>query len=253
MKTVSPRAATIHLPLGAALLLSAVALAAPVTAGAHCDTLDGPVVNTARTALDTKKVEPVLAWVQPGNEREIRHAFSTAVAERQRSPESREKADLAFFETLVRVHRAGEGAPYTGVKPAGTDPGLAIRTADLAMKRGDAAAVEKLMTEKVRAGVRERFAKLEKLPLPAQDVASGRAWVQAYVDYVHFVEQVDATASGAGAHGHEEAEADAVDHGHSSHTKIEAIGHEVSTSTATSPSSSEASSQEFAQQVWARH
>lgn len=252
MKTVSPRAATIHLPLGAALLLSAVALAAPVTAGAHCDTLDGPVVNTARTALETKKVEPVIAWVQPGDEREIRHAFSTALAERQRSPESREKSDLAFFETLVRVHRAGEGAPYTGLKPAGTDPGLAVRTADLAMKRGDAAVVEKLMTEKVRAGVRERFAKLEKLPPPAQDVAAGRAWVQAYVDYVHFVERMDATASGAGAHGHEGAKGDAAHRDHSDHAKVEASGHEASTSTSTSPSSSVASSQEL-QQVWTRH
>lgn len=250
MKTVSPRAAAIHLPLGAALLMSAFALLTPSTAEAHCDTLDGPVVNTARTALETKKVEPVVAWVQPGHEREIRHAFSTALAERQRSPGSREKSDLAFFETLVRVHRAGEGAPYTGLKPAGTDPGLAVRTADLAMKRGDAAVLEKLMTEKVRTGVRERFAKLEKLPPPAQDVAAGRAWVQAYVDYVHFVERVDATASGAGVHGHEGAEAEAAEHDHSGHANAEAPGHEASTSRSTSASSSEASSQDVVQQVW---
>src|SRR5574338_1669514 len=114
MKTASPRAATSHLPLGAALLLSAFALLAPVTAEAHCDTLDGPVVNTARTALETKKVEPVIAWVQPAHEAEIRHAFHKALADRQRAPESREKSDRAFFETLVRVHREGEGAPYTG-------------------------------------------------------------------------------------------------------------------------------------------
>lgn len=250
MKTVSPRAAAIHRPLGAALLLSALALLAPATARAHCDTLDGPVVNTARTALETKQIEPVIAWVQPGDEHEIRHAFSEALAERQRSPESREKSDRAFFETLVRVHRAGEGAPYTGLKPAGTDPGPAIRTADLAMRRGDASEVEKLMTEKVRAGVRERFAKLETLPPPGQDVAAGRAWVQAYVDYVHFVEQVDATASGAGAHGHEGVRAEAAEHDHAGHATLEAAGHDVPAPRSTSPSSSEARSHDRVQQVW---
>lgn len=250
MKFASPRAATIHLPLGAALLLSAFTLLAPATAEAHCDTLDGPVVNTARTALETKKVEPVIAWVQPAHEAEIRHAFVKALADRQRAPESREKSDRAFFETLVRVHREGEGAPYTGLKPAGTDPGLAIRTADQAIGRRDGAAVEKLMTEKVRHGVRERFAKLNKLPPPAQDVAAGRAWVQAYVDYVHFVERVDATASGAGEHGHEGAKAEAADHDHLGQAKVEASGHHASTPTS---SSSGASHEEFVQQVWTRH
>jgi hypothetical protein len=35
----------------------------PTAARAHCDTLDGPVVKTARDALDAKDVRPVLACV----------------------------------------------------------------------------------------------------------------------------------------------------------------------------------------------
>jgi len=38
-------------------------LLAPPAARAHCDTLDGPVVLAARKALETGKVNPVLAWV----------------------------------------------------------------------------------------------------------------------------------------------------------------------------------------------
>ena len=43
----------------------------------------------------------------------------------------KELSDQFFIKTLVRVHRAGEGAPYTGIRPAGTDLGPAIPAADL--------------------------------------------------------------------------------------------------------------------------
>jgi hypothetical protein len=181
----------------AVLLLSTL----PSAARAHCDTLDGPVVQTARKALDTGNLNPVLAWVRPQDEAEIQAAFARALAVRKSGPEARALADTWFLETVVRVHRAGEGAPYTGLRPAGADLGPAIASADKAIDSGSPAAVEQLLVDVVKAGVQERFARLKAQKRPGEDVAAGRAWVQAYVPYVHYAEGVyEAAARGAGAH-----------------------------------------------------
>ena len=120
-------------------LVAAVVLAAPFSARAHCDTLDGPVVSTARTALESGKLAPILAWVRAQDEAEIRAAFQKAVAARKLGPEAKVVADTWFFETVVRVHRAGEGAPFTGLQPAGLALGPAAPAADKALRTGDLA------------------------------------------------------------------------------------------------------------------
>lgn len=192
----------------------------PAVARAHCDTLDGPVVKAAQAALDTGKLNAVLAWVQPGDEAEVKGAFARARAVRKLGSEARALADHAFFETVVRVHRAGEGAPYTGLKPAGQDLGPAVPAADRAIARRSAAEVEKLLVEAVRSGLRQRLERVTARPPPGHDVAQGREWVEAYVPLVHWVEGVyQAATGGAGAHPgpaaapHARA-ADAPGHGH---------------------------------------
>lgn len=198
-----------------AVTLSALALALPAAARAHCDTLDGPVVQAARAALESGRVGPVLAWVQARDEAEIRHAFDHARAVRKLGPEAQALADRFFFETLVRVHRAGEGAPYTGLEPAGQSLGPAVGAADRAVETGSVAEVEKLLVESVRHGLHRRFGKLLALKKPGDDVAGGRAWVEAYVPYVHWVEGVHAAAGGGGHHAEAKAEANAeTGHGH---------------------------------------
>lgn len=173
----------------------------PATARAHCDTLDGPVVKTARTALETGKVNPVLAWVRPTDEAEVRAAFARALAVRKLGPQAKELADTSFFETLVRVHRAGEGAPYTGLQPAGQDLGPAVPAADKAIATRSPEEVEKLLVEAVRHGLHRRFTKVAARAQPGEDVTAGREWVGAYVPYVHWVEGVyQAAAGGAGVH-----------------------------------------------------
>lgn len=88
----------------------------PRPALAHYDTLDGPRVRDARVAFDSKDVTSVLKWVGPDKEGEIRGTFQHALAVRALDSEARALADRFFF---VRVHREGEGAPYTGLMPAG--------------------------------------------------------------------------------------------------------------------------------------
>jgi hypothetical protein len=124
--------------LHALLLGVALAIAPLPRALAHCDGLDGPVVQAARKALETGEVNLVLIWVQKPDEAEIKRAFDHAQTVRKLSAEARELADRYFFETLVRIHRAGEGAPFTGLKPAGRDLGPAIPAADNALRDGNA-------------------------------------------------------------------------------------------------------------------
>ncbi len=194
-----------------ALLVALTILAAPMSALAHCDALDGPVVTSARTALETGKLNPVLAWVRAGDEPEIKAVFARARAVRKLGPEARELADRLFFETLVRVHRAGEGAPFTGLRPAGQDFGPAIAAADRSIGKRSPEEVEKLLVETVKHGLGQRYARLAARTPPGEDVAEGREWVEAYVPYVHWVDGVyQAANAGAGAHAKPSAE----QHGH---------------------------------------
>ncbi|MEP7183495.1 MAG: DUF6448 family protein [Betaproteobacteria bacterium] len=168
----------------------------------HCDTLDGPLVTLAKKALEERNVNLVLPWVRPEDNSEIRHAFDHAQVVRDLGPEARSLADRHFLETLVRIHRAGEGAPFTGLKPAGLDLGPAVPAADRALKTGSADAVVKLLVDAVSAGVRARFhAAAERQTFDPNDVAAGRRYVEAYVPYVHYVERLWQVATEA-AHGH---------------------------------------------------
>lgn len=177
-------------------------LSAAPAAFAHCDTLDGPVVAAARQALDQSNPNLVLIWVSKDNENEIRAAFDKALSVRKLNPTAKGMADTYFFETLVRVHRAGEGAPYTGLKPAGSDLGPAVPAADKAIVTGDVAPVTRLLTDTLQAGLKEHFAKVQaRKNYDKNDVAAGREYVEAYVSYVHYVEGLyDAAKSEAHDH-----------------------------------------------------
>ena len=186
-----------------ALALILLTLALPGLALAHCDTLDGPVVADARVALDKGEVTPVLKWVKVDDEGEIRDAFARAVAVRKLGPEAQQLADTFFFETLVRVHRAGEGAPFTGLKPAGAiKPPIAA--ADQALADGSVDPLAQKIAEHAAAGVRERFARaLAAKKHAGESVAAGREYVEAYVTYVHYVEGVAQAVHTEAHHGEE--------------------------------------------------
>lgn len=169
---------------------------------AHCDGLDGPVVKAAQKALETGNVSLVLIWVQKKDEGEIKKAFQKILAVRKLNPQAKELADTYFFETLVRIHRAGEGASYTGLKPAGRDLGLAIPAADKALENGKVEPLLKLVTEAVQAGIREQFKQvMAKKKFGKDDVEAGREYVETYVQFIHYVERVyDAAKNPAEGH-----------------------------------------------------
>lgn len=168
----------------------------PSSAMAHCDGMDGPVVKAAEKALSGGDVNLVLVWVQKGDEKEIRQAFERTLGVRKLSTEAKELADMYFFETLVRIHRAGEGAPYTGLKRAGRDLGPAIPLADQVLTTGKLDPLQKLITDETRHGLTKRFDHVMKARNYSRaDVEAGREYVRAYVTFIHYVERAYEAAS----------------------------------------------------------
>lgn len=171
-------------------------LTTPRTGSAHCDTLDGPVIQDARKALEAKDITPILKWVKPKDEKAVRAAFKKALAGMVKHP----AADQAFYTTLVKIHRAGEGAPFTGLKPAGAvEP--AVAAADKALANGSADAVVQLVTDDIAAGIKKRFEHAAATYRHKDEsVAQGRQFVEAYVAYTHYVERLHQDAVGTSAH-----------------------------------------------------
>lgn len=171
----------------------------PGIAGAHCDTLDGPVVTTARAALERGDVTPVLKWVRKNDEKDIRELFQKTLVVRKQGKEAKELADMYFFETLVRIHRAGEGAPYTGLKKEPAEP--IITAADKALENGSTDNLVKIVTDAAAKGVRERFEHAKETKKHSgESVEAGRKFVEAYVEFTHYVERLYMDATGPSGH-----------------------------------------------------
>lgn len=185
------------------------------SAFAHCDTMNGPVVPEAMAALEKGDVTPILKWVKKENEAEIKAAFAKTLSVRIKGPEARELADHYFLETLVRLHRAGEAAPYTGLKDEPVEPIVAI--ADKALADGSAEEMLKKISGHMAEAIREKFSKaLDARKSKDQSVEAGREFVEAYVTYMHHVEGIHTAIVTAPGHLHE-AEAE-------SHAKGEPAG-----------------------------
>ena len=167
----------------------------------HCDSMDGPVVLAARRALDAGDPKLVLPYVKAAGEAEVLRAFDQTMAAHDGNRAANEVADLYFFDTVVRVHRAGEGAPYTGLKPAGLGFGPVVPVAERALESGSPDELVALLTEKVRHEVLERFAMAMALKAyPAGDVQAARRYVEASLGLQVWAHALYGRAS-AGPHG----------------------------------------------------
>lgn len=179
---------------------AATLLLAAGSAFAHCDAIDGPVVVEARAALEKGDVTPLLKWVTSADEASIRAAFDKTIAVRAKGSDAKALADDYFFETLVRIHRASEGEPYTGIKPAGQDLGPAIHGGDKALESGSVDALESLIVAEVREGIRERFkTAIEAKKHAGHNVDAGRQWVHAYATFLHYADGIHRAATAAHA------------------------------------------------------
>lgn len=204
--------------LGALLLALVIVTAVPTTANAHCDTMDGPTVADGEKAMDTNNVNYVLKWVTPENEKEISQIFDLIMKVKELSPEAKELSEKYFLENLVRIHRAGEGESFTGLKPSGTSIDEKVLAADKSIEVGDLSFIENLMEEDKIPELKERFEKAMALKnFDVNDVEAGREYIEAYVGFFKFAE---------GEEGHEGHNAEV---GHAEATVTEASHDKVET------------------------
>ncbi|MBK6868033.1 MAG: LysM domain-containing protein [Burkholderiales bacterium] len=192
----------------------ATALAARLVrpASAHCDTADGPAVVDGRRALDSGNVNIALKWVQADAEDEVRGVFERARRVRAAGGEAAALADQWFLENLVRIHRAGEGASYEGIKPIGTEVPPQVRAADEALERGSIEPLRGLIDDKRWAELEQRFDRALALKdFDTDDLVAARGYMDAYVAFFKYAEGHDhdhhahahtAQGHGAGAAGH---------------------------------------------------
>lgn len=161
------------------------------TASAHCDSMEGPVVKASHKALENGNINYVLIWVRAEDEAEIKAIFDKVKKVRTLGPEAKDLADMYFFETVVRVHRMGEGVSYTGLKPAGYEPEEGIEAADIAIEKNSIESILAHLNEKHHSKVKDYFKDLQsKKSYEVNDVKAGRAYVAAYVRFIHYIEEL---------------------------------------------------------------
>ena len=194
------------------MLIAAIAaiglmFAAPV-AQAHCDSLDGPVAKAVQKALETGNVNPVLAYAPATAEAEIRTALEKSRKVRGLGSDARALADQSFMETVICLHRAGEGAAYTGLKPAGADYGPVIPSAEHAVETGDLTRLRAVLNQEIDHALRERLAQVRALqkaslePTTAAEVPHARERITAELGFVTFAETIRQAVHGRGAEHH---------------------------------------------------
>lgn len=156
---------------------------------AHCDSIEGPVVKAAKKALETGNINHALIWVRADDESEVKSMFDKVMKVRDINEDVRELSDMYFFETLVRVHRMGEGVGYTGLKLEDFKPAEGIEAADRAIESGSVVEILTHVEEDQHAKIKEYFAELQaKKKYDVNDIAAGRDCVESYVHFIHFIE-----------------------------------------------------------------
>ena len=176
-------------------------LTLPSSLFAHCDTLNGPVVADANRALNTGQIMPVLKWVKKEDETEIKTLFQKVLEVRDLNRVAKELADQSFFETVVRLHRAAEKAPFTGLTSEALPPVLV--EADRSLQTGSLDVLLKMILSGIEAQLQQKFQDaLEKKGSADQGAEKGRDYVEAYVTFVHYVEALHQSTNVQEGHSH---------------------------------------------------
>ena len=167
-------------------------LLAPVTADAHCDTMDGPAVKDAIKAMDSGNVNYALKWVQPKYEAEVSRAFRMSMKAKDINADTKNLAEQYFFEILLRDHRAGEGVAFDGVKPHGWPVDERVKAADQSIALGNLEPLKGLVEPDKWPELQRRFQKVMSLKdFDVNRVEEGREYIEAYVQFFKFAEGED--------------------------------------------------------------
>ena len=185
-------------------IVTLLAALKPVTVQAHCDTAEGPAVKDGRKALETGNINYALKWIPADAEVELRDVFEKALKVRTLGAEAAELADRLFLETMVRIHRMGEGVGFTGIQPVGTQIDPVVKAADEAIALGSDADLLPMVSQERRVELDKRFqGALAIKDFDVDDVAAARRYIAAYVTFFKYAEGEDHEHHGHEGHAHE--------------------------------------------------
>ena len=171
------------------IMVVVINLALPKKVSAHCDTMDGPTAIDGMKALETKNINYALKWIMPEWEEELASIFNLSLKVRHLNDDAKELADRYFLENLVRIHRAGEGAPFAGLKPAGIPIDEKVAAADKCIEIGNVSPLEGLVSPEEMPELEKRLKKALTLKdFDLNDVRAGREYIEAYVSFFKFAE-----------------------------------------------------------------
>lgn len=188
---------------GMVLAAFAVVLLTPVTAYAHCDTMDGPTASDGMKALESGNINYALKWIAPEFEAELTEVFELSRKVRVLNEDAKELADRFFIESLVRIHRAGEGAPFEGVKPHGTAIDPKIAAADQSLEAGNLSPLSGMIEPDIQAELEDKFRRAMNLRnYDVNDLAAAREYIEAYVQFFKLAEGEEHEEYGH-VHGHD--------------------------------------------------
>lgn len=182
------------------LIIATSIIFSTLPASAHCDSWDGPLIKDALKAIGIGKVAPVMKWIDEKHEQEIITLFNKTVSLKGGDKEIYAIVEKHFLETLVRLHREGEGAPFTGLKPAGSVTPI-IAMADQAVTSGEPTTLITKLDDHLNKVLKEKYdLVMEKSRRRDDSAAEGRDYVKAYVEYTHFLEAIHGILEGGGGH-----------------------------------------------------
>lgn len=157
---------------------------------AHCDRKNGPVAKAAKEALKTGEFSKVVIWVGEDQEEELKKKFQQSRSVYQKEGASKALAKEYFMETAVRLHRATEGMPFTGLKPA-KPAAKDIQIAEKALRTGDLDPVMDMFSSKLEDKAQKWFQKaLEAKKHKDKSIEAGREWTDKYVKYIVYLHKL---------------------------------------------------------------
>jgi hypothetical protein len=158
----------------------------------------------AKIALDAGNVNLILPWAPKKAEAELKRAFEKTLQARKLGKAAAEVADYWFFETAVRLHREGEGALYTGLKPAGLDWGPVVRKAEKAIETENPKEIIAFLLHTVEEDLQEKFRHaVAKKEYDENNVDAAREFVHASLGFVLYSHGLYAFVKGGEQHGEE--------------------------------------------------
>lgn len=165
------------------------------------DMTNGPVMGAAKMALDKGNVNYVLIWVPEESENKLKNLFEKTFCESRAGKDMEDIAINWYFETVKRLHRAGERRLYTCMNPDGSDERSVVPKVKRAIETGEADEIIGFIPKTKEHDFRHRLHHLiEKKNYDVNNVAAGREYVAEFIDFIIYLHHFCTSSSGESGH-----------------------------------------------------